>query len=76
MPNPAKAYSARMMKDYIYIMDARTGLGLFPINLRQARGAPIQVIGFFISGETATLSYQDGVTQVWDLRLQSMLRSG
>lgn len=63
------SFAANPCGSSVQIYDALTGQNLFTLHLKGPSS------GFFISGFTATASYNDGSSQVWDLRTGSMIRT-
>lgn len=62
------AYSSNRVGNTLYITDALTNSPIMSILIQSP------IIGFYISGDTATLNFQDGKTQVWDLKKKKCLR--
>jgi len=63
------AYSARPTGDFLQFFNALTGAPYFSIHTG-ARGLQ----NYSMSGNTVTVTYKTGITEVWDLSKRSKIR--
>ena len=63
------AYSAKPTGDFLQIFNALTGAPHFSIHVG-SRGLGT----YFMSGNTLTITYKTGITEVWDLTKRQKLR--
>jgi len=63
------AYSARPVKDFLQVFDALTGAPYFSIHLGSR-----ELSSFFMNGNTLTVTYKSGTTEVWNLTKRQKVR--
>lgn len=63
------AYSAKPTGDFLQVFNALTGAPHFSVQIG-SRGLHT----YFMNGNTLTITYKTGVTEVWDLTKRQKLR--
>ena len=63
------AYSARPQGKFLQIFNALTGAPHFSIHVGER-----QLTGYFMNGNTLTVTYDFNVTEVWDLTKRQKIR--